>query len=59
MNPVPYEMHRAPDPVPLEDTPQPEPFDNPHPHHSPVKHPNDDEPVPDHKPFVFSGAHAI
>lgn len=53
MFPVPYELHRAPDPVPVEDQPAPaEPFDNPHPHHTPVKHPQDDEPVPDHKPYL-------
>ena len=46
MNAAPYELHRAPDPVPV-DEPMPEPFDTPHqPHH----HPHDEEPVPDHNP---------
>ena len=51
MTHLPYEFHRAPDPAPIED-PLPEPFDNPHPHHPPVNRPNDDEPVPDHKPSL-------
>ncbi len=51
MHPVPYQFHRAPDPAPIEE-PMPEPFDNPHPHHPPVKHPHDDDPVPDPKPSL-------
>ncbi len=51
MNFAQYEFHRAPDPAPVEE-PMPEPFDNPHPHHPPVHHPNDDDPVPDHKPSL-------
>ena len=49
MNPAPYEFHRAPDPAPIEEPIQ-EPFDSPHPHHPPVKLPDDDDPVPDHNP---------
>ena len=51
MNPASHQLHRAPDPAPIEE-PLPEPFDNPHPHHPPVHHPNDEEPVPDHKPSL-------
>lgn len=50
---VPIEAHRAPDPVPAEE-PSPEPFDNPHPHHPPVRLPEDEDPVPDHNPTVFN-----
>ncbi|MFL6657861.1 MAG: hypothetical protein ACJ8GW_07320 [Massilia sp.] len=49
MHRAPCELHRAPDPVPV-DEPAPLPFDNPHPHHLPVQHPNQDEPIPDPKP---------
>jgi hypothetical protein len=50
MDAVPYELHRAPDPVPVDDPTQ-EPFDNPHPHHQPLQLPDaDDDPVPDPKP---------
>lgn len=52
MNPAAIDFHRAPDPVPV-DEPSPEPFDNPHPHHPPVKHPQNDDPVPDPKPSTF------
>ena len=52
MNPVPFALHRAPDPAPVED-PLPEPFDNPPPHPPPVNRPHDDDPVPDHKPSFF------
>jgi hypothetical protein len=53
MNPVPFEAHRAPDPLPIEE-PGDESFDNPHPHHPPVHTPqSDEEPVPDPKPSIF------
>ena len=54
MIPVPCELHRAPDPVPIEE-PLPDPFDSPHPHHPPVHHPNDEDPVPDPKPSAGLG----
>lgn len=53
MKPAPIDAHRAPDPVPAEE-PSPEPFDNPHPHHPPVKVPqHDEEPVPDPRPSML------
>ena len=55
MNPVlPVEAHRAPDPAPIEE-PAPEPFDAPHPHHQPghPHTPQNEDPVPDHKPSVL------
>ena len=51
MNAMPIELHRAPDPVPVDDPTQ-APFDNPHPHHPPVHMPRDDDPVPDPKPEI-------
>ena len=51
MHTVPMELHRAPDPVPVDD-PMPLPFDNPHPHHPPGHMPRDDDAVPDPKPEV-------
>ena len=51
MKPMSIELHRAPDPVPVDD-PMPVPFDTPHPHHTPGHMPRDDDPVPDPKPEV-------
>ncbi|GAB3450320.1 hypothetical protein NX773_23105 [Massilia solisilvae] len=53
MKPTPALAHRAPDPEPIEE-PSPDTFDNPHPHHNPVRMPQeDDEDIPpDHNPSV-------
>jgi hypothetical protein len=56
MKPVPIEAHRAPDPEPIEE-PSPDTFDNPHPHHNPVRTPaeeGDEEMPPDPNPSIFS-----
>jgi hypothetical protein len=47
----PIQAHRAPDPVPTEDTPA-EPFETPDPHQPPIRTPLKDEPVPDPNPSV-------
>ena len=56
MKPVPFEAHRAPDPVVPTEEPPPEneTFDSPHPRHPPVQTPQNDENVPDKNPSIFS-----
>jgi hypothetical protein len=53
MNRLPYQAHRAPDPLPIEEPP-PDPFDSPEPHHPPIHTPQNEDPVPDHNPSVFN-----
>jgi hypothetical protein len=52
MNPVPYQAHRAPDPMPIEEPPA-DPFDSSEPHHPPIHTPQNEDPVPDPKPSMF------
>ena len=52
MQEIAIEAHRAPDPAPA-DVPMPDPVDAPHPHHPPVQLPQNDDPVPDHKPSLL------
>lgn len=53
---IPIHAHRAPDPVPNDDTPA-EPFESPDPHQPPIRTPLNDEPVPDPNPSVARVLH--
>lgn len=51
---MPVRAHRAPDPVPLEEPPA-DPFEPADPHQSPIRTPQNEDPVPDHNPSIRKG----
>ena len=48
---VPFQAHRAPDPLPVEE-PSSDPFDEGDPHQAPVHTPQNEEDVPDPNPSI-------